>query len=662
MKYRTILILAAILALLAISGCDKRNPVTEEFTPFSDLVVSDNFDYNTLQTVDVNITALTNTGAAVSGTTFQIFDADPDKTGNLISTGAVDPQGNFTTRVSIAKSIQSVFAVGMMQTLEIPVINGKAELTLGGAATRKSTGFRPAPNDSKTMQYLPWLTYSSQGVPSPMTFEALSADYMAHINNTFPERESQPALHPSFFGAGVQRNIRVNSTCEMYITFVHDGAAYQNCLGFYTYDIGTTPTSAADIEPLTMIFPNASIPGGGGGMNPGDRVYLGTIPGGKMLGWFLVADGWDPATMVGPGLNTYYSNSNLNPESTSSHRDHSLAVYDPIYHRIILGFEDKYRDSGGGSDHDFNDVMFSIQVTPESSIDPEDLPVVIPPVDTDGDGVGDDQDEYPTDPTKAFNNYTPSETTWGTLAYEDLWPQSGDYDFNDLVVDYNINQITNGYNKVSYIESKYKLVANGARQLNGFAVEYPVTPANVTNLVSNLPYMTLESGGPKAVVRVFDNAFNLIPAPPNGAFINTVVGEPYQAPVQVNVNFRLVTPVYPSTFAHQAPYNPFLFKTHNRGLEVHLAGYAPTTLVNPAYFGTDEDGSIPATGHYYFSKTNLPFALNIATKWNYPKEKTQLTRGYLKFVEWAQSNGLAYRNWYEDQPGYINDTYIYLRP
>ncbi len=33
----------------------------------------------------------------------------------------------------------------------------------------------------------------------------------------------------------------------------------------------------------------------------------------------------------------------------------------------------------------------------------------------------------------------PSEQFTGTLAYEDLWPGKGDYDFNDLVVDYDFD-------------------------------------------------------------------------------------------------------------------------------------------------------------------------------------------------------------------------------
>jgi hypothetical protein len=57
--------------------------------------------------------------------------------------------------------------------------------------------------------------------------------------------------------------------------------------------------------------------------------------------------------------------------------------------------------------------------------------------DTDGDGIPDNLDAYPLDPTRAFNSYYPNETDFGSFAFEDLWPGYGDYDFNDFVVNFN---------------------------------------------------------------------------------------------------------------------------------------------------------------------------------------------------------------------------------
>ncbi len=72
----------------------------------------------------------------------------------------------------------------------------------------------------------------------------------------------------------------------------------------------------------------------------------------------------------------------------------------------------------------------------------------LPPVaDVDGDGIPDDQDDYPNDPLRAFDNYFPA-AGFGSLAFEDLWPGKGDYDFNDVVVDYRFQTVTNALNQV----------------------------------------------------------------------------------------------------------------------------------------------------------------------------------------------------------------------
>jgi len=52
--------------------------------------------------------------------------------------------------------------------------------------------------------------------------------------------------------------------------------------------------------------------------------------------------------------------------------------------------------------------------------------------DTDGDGIMDNLDAYPTDATRAFNSYYPNQVDYGSVAFEDLWPAYGDYDCNDL--------------------------------------------------------------------------------------------------------------------------------------------------------------------------------------------------------------------------------------
>ncbi len=62
--------------------------------------------------------------------------------------------------------------------------------------------------------------------------------------------------------------------------------------------------------------------------------------------------------------------------------------------------------------------------------------------------VDDDLDDYPNDPDRATDVYYLISMSPGTLAFEDLWPGKGDYDFNDLVLDYRFKQVLNGSNEL----------------------------------------------------------------------------------------------------------------------------------------------------------------------------------------------------------------------
>ncbi|MDX5430392.1 MAG: LruC domain-containing protein [Bacteroidota bacterium] len=99
--------------------------------------------------------------------------------------------------------------------------------------------------------------------------------------------------------------------------------------------------------------------------------------------------------------------------------------------------------------------------------------------DSDGDGVPNNQDDYPNDAALAFNNYM--NANFSTLMFEDLWPGKGDYDFNDLVVDYRINRITNANNKIVKAEAVVVLRAIGASYTNAFAFQInDLSPSKIT--------------------------------------------------------------------------------------------------------------------------------------------------------------------------------------
>lgn len=279
-----------------------------------------------------------------------------------------------------------------------------------------------------------------------------------------------------------------------------------------------------------------------------------------------------------------------------------------------------------------------------------------PFTDTDGDGVNDDEDDFPEDPTRAFIS-----TESATLAYEDLWPALGDYDFNDLVVSADYEIVTDAQNLIVDLIADFKIEAGGAGLDNGFGFSLPVPPSTVesvsgSELVSNI--VTLDPAGYESghnnntVVIVYDAINTML----GTAMFNTVPGEPYLETDTTTINIHFSTP---QADIGTMPYNPFIFVGGERGKEIHLIDNEPTELVDQSWFGMLNDDSDPAGGRYYVTETNLPWAISIPDEFDYPVEKADIVQTYLKFAQWAQSGGVLYSDWYFDLPGYRNDANIY---
>jgi LruC domain-containing protein len=285
--------------------------------------------------------------------------------------------------------------------------------------------------------------------------------------------------------------------------------------------------------------------------------------------------------------------------------------------------------------------------------------------DSDGDGVPDNEDDYPADPTRAFNNYYPG-VGFGSLAFEDNWPYKADYDMNDMVVDYRFNQVTNADNAVVEIKATLVLRAMGATFHNGFGIEFPVLPSQVSSCVATLkngnsvpvgnlvtidPVTGLEKNQVKAVVILYDDGYNVLPQLYPGIGVNTTAAVPFVVPDTITLVVTFASPVSSDVFT-SAVYNPFIFTNKTRNTEVHLPNYPPTSLANTSLFNTGEDTSNPASQRYYKTSNNLPWAINIYDGYTYPVEKVAILDAFTHFSEWAQSGGTLFTDWYKDITGY----------
>ena len=284
--------------------------------------------------------------------------------------------------------------------------------------------------------------------------------------------------------------------------------------------------------------------------------------------------------------------------------------------------------------------------------------------DTDSDGIPDNIDAYPIDPTRAFNSYYPNETDFGSFAFEDLWPGYGDYDFNDLVVNFNYKIVTNAENETVDVITKFQIMAAGASQNNGFGIEFNAPSSTVGSVTGCMKFGNAVQIDPKGfevghtnttVIIPFDAITNIM----EGGIVNTVPGGNY---VQTTVNTVTTHFAIPQVSIGTPPFNPFIFIDQTRGYEVHLKDQPPTDLVDPDYFDTYHDASNPANGTYYVSENGLPWGIEVPVNFNYPVEKADILTAYLKFAAWAQSDGVDYDDWYMDKSGYRNASNIYVIP
>ncbi len=303
--------------------------------------------------------------------------------------------------------------------------------------------------------------------------------------------------------------------------------------------------------------------------------------------------------------------------------------------------------------------------------------------DTDGDGIADLIDDYPSDRGKAFHFAFPngsgntkstlSPVYWGTWCFEDLWPSMGDFDMNDLVINYQWEVTTDASHFVQTITGHFKVKAAGSCEAwrHGVGIVLNGVPANQVQTVTgyNLEtgsYIQLNAKGIEpdaagnnakpAVVIPFDNFDNVIQNPTSG-FFNTLSTIPCGTSTEQEM---LITLVNPTTVTDVAiiigNFDPFMIRNRTRNFEIHRADYQPTSYADLSNFGKGDDNSRPSEGKWYRTHENLPWALDIPVDFNYPAEYISIVDAYPEFKGWAQSGGTANQAWYNNpntQPGLI---------
>lgn len=681
---RILSILGMIIPLF--SGCLSVDDPSETggVKTIETMVVPDGFEFQVSESKTIHVSAFDNNDLPLEGVPVFVYADSASSENGLLLSGQTDASGKWTGEIPVEQWREEVIIhtpyIGLQFDRIVPLTSSSTQVRLGGSnpdSYEEPVGnpeigspARVQRNDGSEIfseRYVYLGSYDSDGVPDYLEAErdAVPQDILDLINNSLPEGSQVPIDNPQYIPAGVAADTKLTDSAAVWVTFVHEGAGYKNALGYYKYDLSDPPQNTDDIDSLYIIFPNTSFKYSGGGLTTGDKVEIGIFSANTGIGWFLVNNGWNSSTQAVKDVSdTKWSNPDFNTFTTSANQQHVALLHDPVREFLLLGMEDIARPGG---DKDFNDAVFYVTANPFTSIDTTGIPETQPAEgeDDDEDGVLNTNDNYPEDPTKAFDSFSPGENTFGSLAFEDLWPKKGDYDMNDVVVDYNVQFVTDVSNAVSQLRIKLAVKALGGSLKNGFGIELECDPSDISSVTGyqlNRSIITLsangtEAGQTKAVVIAFDDGHKFMGVN-GGAFMNTEDGSPSYTPDTVTLVIDFANAI-PKAQLGYAPFNPFIFINATRGREVHMVNYAPTSLVDVTYFGTEGDNSDPGAGRYYQTSRGLPWAIQLPSSFDYPLERIPVPTAHLKFIDWVESGGSSFSNWYLNENGYrdLNEVY-----
>jgi LruC domain-containing protein len=684
-------------------------------------IAPENFNFVTSKTVDLNLRLLSPNNKPVKGALVSVLIPSSSAKDGVLFKAVSDMNGYVKGAFSVPAYLDTIQIEpnypGLMSKAKSLLNAGTITATIGGekgysgnivpeasGTKRSGQGIRVLYNDVYSgLNFFYPAPYTGSadgthdnGIPNflDLSPDNIDPSLLSFISVSLPNGQNVGVHHSQYIYGNAPDAIDIIAESDVSITFVSEGADYKNSLGYYTYPTNNPPSgvSPAEVGNITLVFPNASAAGSGGGLHPGDKVKIGHFSAGTSIGFILLQDAWKNTDVdfnknSSEGVNKFFSNTGLNPENASDPdyssvagfvpKKHSVMIYDNIHQVFLFGFEDTHRSNpyinvgGNSSDNDFNDLLF--YATPEAAFDHTDVPLIDggSGTDTDGDGVPDVTDEFPNDPERAYTQTS----YYNTIAFEDLWPSTGDYDLNDLVVKYRYKYVKNAANNVVELYCEYIPLAAGAQFKNGFGVEFPFAPSIVQNVTGQLvstsgqsQYISLapnglEAGQTKAVIIPFDNHDKvLVNANPSDIHVNTNMDFPKVNGTEVTVLVSFITPVSYATIGDPSGFNPFIVRANQRGYEVHLPGKTPTSLAGMWFFGTYNDATNASLGIYYKTADQWPWAINIAGNFTYPVEGSSISSTYLHFLDWAQSGGTLFPDWYfSTNSGYRDTGKLYTK-
>ena len=639
-----------MVIVVGISSCVDSDKDLYQEAPGAEINTS---NFSTIQKVQVEI----DYSNSESRVPFSIYDGNPLIEGEnttilkenvqALDGAWTDEQGKFTATVELPAYVSNVYIVSTSpfarQAIPGKIVNGVLKVSdtdeqlTTRASYRESTRF-----DRNRFNNLGWNTnlgsfddrsgvidYAYKGNDPKLT---LSKSEMNELRTTVSKVLNTLGSCPEEYRTQADLYVEEDETAVV-LTALRGWTCWNSSLGYYYYRYDQAPASLKDVKvyavfPNTqMIWNNGSLQASPQGIKEGTAVQLKyfddpeypkgkNFPKGYYIGFILACNAWNTYFT---GFNSYTLTEGFYASSTkgfstkvNSGIDVRTAMFKDKNSNIAIAFED-FMD-----DQNFTDVVFSLKANPEITNGP--------PVDED-------------------LNTTIEKT--GVYAFEDEWPKAGDYDMNDVLVQYTYQKVFNIFNEIlsesftfKTLYNKSTVFTNGlgfilSNEGNAQSIEYFIRKENEKDF-------TVASGADK-----FTRESNAIILTDN---VKTNPNAEYKVTFKYgdkNSNKKQETSI-----------DAFIYRPSKEGnrLEVHCPMKKPTSKVDTSLFGQYEDCSKPNEGIYYVSNQEniYPFAFylsnananDIAELKNFDKnEKKSISEIYPKFIDWAKYGTNA--DWYK---------------
>lgn len=635
----------AIVLTMGISSCVDSEKDLRQEVPEEEINTS---DFTTERTVQVEIN-YTNPNSRVP---FFIYDKDPLKIGeNTISLDEsikpldaawTDDQGKFSGKMELPAYVSDVYIVSTSPFVSLSmkgkVTNGilKVSDTDEQPISRASRYSRPTTYEENRFEKLGWK--NSLGYFDPITGDVqyvykgldpkltLSTSEMKELSTTINKVLNTYGSCPQEYRTAADLYVNDNNTAVV-LTALSGWTCWNSSLGYYYYRKDQPIKSLSEVDIYT-VFPNTQMTWNNGnyesnprGVKAGTAVQLkyfdaehpeGTnFPAGYNIGFVLACNAW---STYFTGFNSYKEAINYFSCSTkglsnkgANGVDVHTAMFKDSNKNIAIAFED-FKD-----DDNFTDVIFALKANPEITN--------VPDVDKD-------------------LNTTVEKS--GIYAFEDLWPKAGDYDMNDVLVQYTYQKTFNVYNEILKEAFIFKPLVSTSQAVYNNGLAFRMKDAGSVVTEDAVKSNSSEEFTPATLKHESGNVILLT----EGVKTNPT------AQYKVSVNYQKGQKL------KETAIDAFIYRpsTDNTRLEVHCPMERPTDQVNVSLFGQEDDRSEPDKGIYYVSDKNnvYPFAFylsnatekDIAPLLDPNNEKTPISDLYPKFIDWARNNGTN-TDWYK---------------